>query len=187
MLERELASEILAAGLSRGGSWAEIFVEERASTGIRLDDGKIEELSSGLDRGAGVRVGHGSSFGYAFSNRLDRDALLEVAEAPAATVPDEAEAAPDPVDLTTLEPSVVHAAALPASDVAKADKVLWLSEADEAAREFGANVRQVTASYADSVQRVLIATSDGRWVAPSTSKRTRRARLPSARRNKRSR
>jgi TldD protein len=89
---------------------------------------------------------------------------LEVAEAAAASVPDDAEAAPDPVDLTTLEPSVVHAAALPASDVAKADKVLWLSEADEAAREFGANVRQVTASYADSVQRVLIATSDGRWV-----------------------
>ena len=31
-------------------------------------------------------------------------------------------------------------------------------------RAFGAEVRQVTAVYSDSVQRVAIATSDGRWV-----------------------
>ena len=32
----------------RGGSFSELFVEERTSTSIRLDDGKVEELTSGL-------------------------------------------------------------------------------------------------------------------------------------------
>lgn len=166
MLDRDLASEILSAALSRGGSWAEIFVEERDSTGARLDDGKIEELSSGLDRGAAIRVGHGSAFGFAYSNRLDRDALLEVAAAAAASVPDgeAAEASTSLIDLTSPEAPVVHAAARPASEVPKADKVAWLREADETARDTDPSVRQVTASYADSVQRVLIATSDGRWI-----------------------
>jgi TldD protein len=163
VLDQDLASEILVAALSKGGGWAEIFVEERSSTSVRLDDGKIEELSSGLDRGAGVRVGFGGRFGYAFSNRLDRQALLEVAEAAAASVPD-AEPSTSVTDLRALEPAVIHLAAEPADGVAKTKKVDWLREADEEARGTSPDVKQVTASYADSVQRVLIATSDGRWL-----------------------
>ena len=59
MLDRELVEEVLHAARRRGGSFAELFVEEKTSTSIRLDDGKVEELTTGLDRGAGVRVVHG--------------------------------------------------------------------------------------------------------------------------------
>ena len=163
MLDPDLAQEVLAAALTRGGRWAEIFVEERSSTSARLDDGKVEELISGLDRGAGVRVGHGGSFGYAFSNRLDRAGLMEAAAAAAAAVP-EGERSTALVDLTATAPAVVHVAAEPAEAVAKATKVAWLEEADDAARSLDPAVRQVTASYMDSQQRILIATSDGRWV-----------------------
>jgi len=76
MLDRDLVIDVLRAARARGGAFAEVFVEERTSVAIRLDDGKVEELTTGLDRGAGVRVGRGTSFGYAFSNRLDREALL---------------------------------------------------------------------------------------------------------------
>src|SRR5205814_2684739 len=43
-------------------------------------------------------------------------------------------------------------------------KVDWLWEADDAARSLDPSVRQVVASYGDSLQRVLIASSDGRLV-----------------------
>ena len=161
MLARDLAVEVLRAARSRGGSFAELFVEERASVSIRLDDGKIEELTTGLDRGAGVRVALGTSFGYAFSNRLDRTALLAAAEAAAALE----EGSPgDVVDLREVRPPVVHVAERPAAAVPAADKVAWLREADEVARSQSPEVRQVAASYGDSVQRLLIASSDGRWV-----------------------
>jgi len=161
MLDRALAHEILRAARSHGGAFAELFVEERTSVTIRLDDGKIEELTSGLDRGAGVRVGQGTSFGYAFSNRLDREALLEAAEAAAASL----RGAPgEVVDLREVQPSVVHVAERPASGMPAADKVAWLREVDDVARSFSPEVRQVVATYGDSVQRVLIATSDGRWI-----------------------
>ncbi len=161
MLDRALAHEILRAARSHGGAFAELFVEERASVTIRLDDGRIEELTTGLDRGAGVRVGQGTSFGYAFSNRLDREALLEAAEAAAASL----RGAPgEVVDLREVQPSVVHVAERPASGMPAADKVAWLREVDDVARSFSPEVRQVVATYGDSVQRVLIATSDGRWI-----------------------
>src|SRR3990170_4057373 len=108
MLDRDLAEEDLRAARARGGSFAELFVEERAGISVRLDDGKIEELTTGVDRGAGVRVGLGTSFGYAYSNRLDRAALLDAATAAAAALK---EAVPgDVADLRSLEPPVVHEA-----------------------------------------------------------------------------
>ncbi|HEX2424920.1 MAG TPA: TldD/PmbA family protein [Actinomycetota bacterium] len=162
MLDRDLASEVLRAARLRGGSFAELFVEERVSVSIRLDDGKVEELTSGLDRGAGVRVARGTSYGYAFSNRLDREALMRAAEAAAAAIPEDGPG--DAADLREQLPPVVHRVREPADGVAAPDKVAWLREADEAARAFAPEVRQVTASYGDSVQRVLIATSDGRFV-----------------------
>ena len=161
MLDRDLVEEVLRAARVRGGGFAELFVEERTSVAIRLDDGKIEELTTGLDRGAGVRVGHGTSFGYAFSNRLDRDALLRAATAAAASLDGEPG---DTADLRELTPPVVHRAERAASAVPATDKVAWLREVDDVARSLSPEVRQVTASYGDSVQRVLIATSDGRWV-----------------------
>jgi TldD protein len=48
--------------------------------------------------------------------------------------------------------------------VPAAAKVAWLREVDEVARSYSSHVRQVSASYGDSIQRVVIAASDGRWV-----------------------
>ncbi|MGH7359689.1 MAG: TldD/PmbA family protein, partial [Candidatus Rokuibacteriota bacterium] len=162
MLERDLAEEVLRSARIRGGSFAELFVEERTGVSVRLDDGKIEELTTGIDRGAGVRVGHGTSFGYAYSNRLDRTSLLQAAEAAAASVTEDGPG--NVVDLRALEPPVVHGAVRVASSATAADKVDWVRQADDAARALSDEVRQVTAVYSDSLQRVVIAASDGRWV-----------------------
>jgi TldD protein len=162
VLDPELVQEILAASLARGGRFAELFAEERSSLTARLDDGKVEELTSGLDRGAGIRVVHGETAAYAYSNRLDRGSLLEVASAAAAPVRGKG---PGTVGaFHRFEPPLVHEAERPAWSVAPEAKVAWLREADDAARSVGQAVRQVVAAYGDSVQRVLVATSDGRWV-----------------------
>ncbi|HEX6130309.1 MAG TPA: TldD/PmbA family protein, partial [Actinomycetota bacterium] len=150
------------AARRRGGSFAEVFVEERSSTSIRLDDGKVEELTTGLDRGAGVRVAVGTTYGYAYSNRLDRASLLEAAEAASAALRGDAPGAV--VDLTERVGPGTNRAERPAADVAPADKVAWLREVDDAARSFSPDVSQVVGVYGDSLQRRLIAASDGRWV-----------------------
>lgn len=162
MLDRDLIEEVLVAARRRGGSFAELFVEERSSTSVRLDDGKVEELTTGLDRGAGVRVAQGTSYGYAFSNRLDRGALLQAAEAASAALTDGD--AGGIVDLRSSEPGAVNLTQRPASEVPSARKVAWLEELNDAARGFDQQVVQVVGVYGDSLQRRLIATSDGRWV-----------------------
>jgi TldD protein len=162
MLDRDLVAQVLAAARRRGGSFAEVFVEERSATSIRLDDGKVEELTSGLDRGGGVRVALGTSYGYAHSNRLDRDSLLEAAAAASAALRGDA---PGPVvDLTKRDGDGRNRAERPADREPAATKVGWLREVDQVARGVSSEVVQVTGVYGDSLQRRLIAASDGRWI-----------------------
>jgi TldD protein len=163
MLDPDVVRELLAAALSTGGRFAEVFAEERTSTTIRLDDGRIEEVVTGSDRGAGIRVFHGDAQAYAFSNRLDRDSLLEVAQAAAGAVRGgSATAEPVVVDLRLTSP-ITHDEREPASEVPVERKVGWLRESEEAARSFDPTVRQVLVAHQDSRQRVLVATSEGLW------------------------
>jgi TldD protein len=162
MLDRELVHEVLEVARRKGGDFAEVFVEEKTSTSIRLDDGKVEELTTGSDRGAGVRVTQGTTYGYAFSNRLDRDSLREVAEAASAALRGDARGSV--VDLTARVGEGRNRAERPAADVPSAVKVGWLREVDDVARGVSPEVVQVVGVYGDSLQRRLIAASDGRWV-----------------------
>ena len=49
-----------------------------------LDDGRVEELSSGRDRGAGIRVVVGETTGFAHTADLSEAGLLAAAEAASA-------------------------------------------------------------------------------------------------------
>lgn len=162
MLDESLVREVLSAALSSGGRFAEVFAEERRSTAIRLDDGKVEELTEGLDRGAGIRVISGDTTAYAFSNRTDRDALMEAAEAAAAA--SRGDGRLRVADLRRQEARVRHPTRQASAGVPPERKVEWVREADDAARALAPEVRQVVVGYGDSVQRLLIASSEGSWV-----------------------
>jgi len=162
VIDPQIVQTTLGRALATGARFAEVFVEDRSSTSIRLDDGRIEEVLSGGDRGAGVRVFHGPAQAYAYTNRLDRSSLEEAASAAASAVRDGGELV-EPVDLRSPA-----AGPLPppgaSADVARARKVAWLREADEAARSVDGSVRQVMVVYGESVQRVVIANSLGEWI-----------------------
>ncbi|MFN2590187.1 MAG: TldD/PmbA family protein [Actinomycetota bacterium] len=166
MLDPDLVRHTLRTALATGGRFAEVFAEERISTSIRLDDGRIEEVVAGSDRGAGVRVFDGESQAYAFSNRLDPAALARAAEAAASAAANatvKPTNGPAAVDLTRSEP-IRHPVTSPPDRVPTDRKVGWLKEAEDAARSFDSSVAQVLVGYADSLQRMLVANSDGTWV-----------------------
>jgi TldD protein len=162
VLDESLVREVLAAALGSGGRFAEVYAEERRSTSVRLDDGKIEDLTTGLDRGAGIRVVAGDTTAYAHSNRLDHRALMEAAEAASAAVTGSERTRV--IGFTTPEAPVLHLPEAPASGVTQERKVGWVREADDAARAVSGEVRQVVAGYGDSVQHLLVANSEGLWV-----------------------
>ena len=56
MISRETASKILSTALKTGADLAEIYVEDRTSLSLQMDESKLEKVVRGADRGAGIRV-----------------------------------------------------------------------------------------------------------------------------------
>src|SRR5215213_1946084 len=79
MIDGDLLERVLGRALRDGGDFAEVFVEDRASSSAVLDDGRIEELTSGRERGAGIRVITGEATGFAHTTDLSEAGLLEAA------------------------------------------------------------------------------------------------------------
>lgn len=161
VLDEAVVRDVLRTALRSGGRFAEIFAEERHSTSIRLDDRRIEELTEGTDRGAGIRVVAGDTSSYAYSNRLDPAALAEAAEAAAAGA--QGGGSTDVVDMRRRAPAASAPTTEPMAEVPRERKVAWLREAEDAARSHAPEVRQVVVGYGDSVQRLLVASSEGTW------------------------
>ncbi|MDP8971351.1 MAG: TldD/PmbA family protein, partial [Actinomycetota bacterium] len=86
LLDESDIRAVLEAALDGGGDFAELYAETRRGRSLTLDDGKVEDLVSGLDHGAGIRVLRGRQTGYAYTNVLTRPALVEAARTAAAAV-----------------------------------------------------------------------------------------------------
>jgi TldD protein len=160
LIEEAVIEGVLGTALRSGGEFAEIFAEDRRATGARLDDGRVEDLASGRERGAGIRVVSGETTGFAHTSDLSEPGLRAAAEAAAAaargggggsrTVALKRVAAPAPNEVSVLPETV-----------AKADKVALLRRADDAARRAGGAIKQVSAVYGDSRRQILVANSEG--------------------------
>ncbi|MDQ2679086.1 MAG: TldD/PmbA family protein [Actinomycetota bacterium] len=160
MLEESTVQRVLSAGLARGADFAEVFVEEKRSSSALLDDGRVEELTSGRDRGAGIRVVVGESTGFAHTSDLTESGLIAAAETAAAA----ARGNGSGTTVVALEPTSAprpNDVLIPPGDVPKATKVELLVRADDVARQTGSAITQVSARYADSQRRILVANSDG--------------------------
>jgi len=160
VLEESVVQRVLGAGLERGADFAEIFVEEKRSSSALLDDGRVEELSSGRDRGAGIRVVVGGSTGFAHTSDLSEEGLLAATRTAAAAARGSAGGV-RVVDLDRVDAPRPNEVEVPPSEVPKARKVELLVSADEQARNVDPAITQVTARYADSQRRILVANSDG--------------------------
>ena len=160
MLDHELINRTLSTALSTGADFAEVFVEDKKSSSAMLDDGRVEELTSGRDRGAGIRVVAGDTTGFAHTADLSAAGLAAAAEVAAAA----ARGGGGGTRTVSVGAGAVAAGAaakvLP-EDVAKTTKVELLARADAAARAVGSQISQVSARYGDGRRRILVANSDG--------------------------
>lgn len=160
LVEPDVIARVLAKGRSTGAEFSEIYVEDKRSTSAGLDDGKVEQVTSGRDRGAGIRVIAGDTTGFAHTSDLSERGLLAAAEAAAAA----AKQGDGGVHTIALQPVFRHPVNTIVQfpdTVAKARKVELLQRADIAARGVHGAIVQVSAGYGDSIKQILIANSDG--------------------------
>ncbi len=165
MIEESLARRVIAEALSRGGDYADLYVEKRRSRSLRLEEEKIEDVSSGCEVGAGVRVLRGETVSYAYTNDLGGPSLLETARVAAAAARAGEERAVDlEKPLRVLPLLAEHPVEVDADAFAREEKLALLARADQAARDAGPHVVQVVAALGETRQELLVASSLGEMV-----------------------
>lgn len=153
--------EILNAALFAGADFAEIFIEQKESTAISCEDGKIEKINTGLDLGMGIRVIAGESTSYVHSNDLSLANGLQMAKLAGQIAHENRKRQTvQEFQMPQSVPAPVIVEQRP-EQVEFDDKITLLRVADEEARALDKAIKQVSLGYSDVVQHVTIANSLG--------------------------
>lgn len=159
MLSKKVIENVLYAALSTGGDFAEIFVEDRYNTNIKMVGGYIENSISGRDYGVGIRVFDGLNSAYGYTNDSSEENLIKVAKEVALA----ARSKKDNFVLNMMKsivPNKHYIKTLP-NTVDKKKKVELLKKGYESAKTYDPLISQVTTNYFDEEQNVLIANTEG--------------------------
>src|ERR1700716_385865 len=70
----------LAAALSAGGDYADLYFEYLTSTSLMVDESLVKSASQGISAGCGVRVVSGERTGYAYTDDLSPQRILHAAK-----------------------------------------------------------------------------------------------------------
>ncbi len=159
LIDDDVLARVLDGALARGAEFAEVFAEDRRVSSASLDQRRVEELSSGRDRGAGVRVVVGDTTGFAHTADLSERSLGDAVAAASAV----ARGGGGGVRTVALGPRVEHAsrARVMPDEVDKAKKIEILLRADDVARSEGAGITQVQVGLGHSTRRFVVANTDG--------------------------
>ncbi len=160
MIEQGVLERVLGLAVRGGAEFAEVFAEDKRSTSAGLDDGRVEQVTSGRDRGAGIRVVRGDTTGFAHTADLTETGLCAAAEA-AASAASQGGGGVRTIALTSRAGTKVNTVERYPDEVSKSTKVELLKRVDDAARSAGASIVQVSAGYGDSRRRILVANTDG--------------------------
>jgi len=164
MKEKEILQKVIRRLLSNGGEYADIYEEHRRQTSLVLEDGKLEKVITGSEKGAGLRLIYKGKTAYAYSNELTEEALLEAAAEVSRAA---AAGCSESMDLRRKDPSLSLFIKEPPDLVPMERKIALVTQANLIARAVDPRIEQVAAIYRDSVQEVRIATSQG-FIADDT-------------------
>ena len=160
MVSSSVCERVLSRALSRGGTFAEIFIEDSRNFSMSLRDGRIENAALSRPYGAGVRVYDGLRSIYVYTCDVSETGLLRAADRAAAAVTDTPKAAGD-VRLAERAHPDIHPVKTPFLSVEAARRADVLRQADRAARAVSPSIVQVSAGLISREQHVLIANSEG--------------------------
>ncbi|MBI5535449.1 MAG: metalloprotease TldD [Deltaproteobacteria bacterium] len=164
-VDAQTCDRLLAVALSRGGDYADLFFEYSASGSFSFEEGILKSASRSVAIGLGVRVQHGDSTGYAFTEDLGWDRMVRAAQtaaqiarsgAPVPPIAVSARAVPGRYPVPTLS--------IDTPGIAKRE---LLDRASRAAFKADPLIIKAETGFVESVRHLLIATSDGIFATDS--------------------
>ncbi len=158
-IDTQMLNRVIRSALQQGGDFAEVYVENRVSRDILMEESSVRRAVFGISQGAGVRVLSGDKTGYAYTDEINEEKLTRAAEV-ASYIARGAKAS-KPVDIRAAKRPSFITVKIPLDSVADARRIEVMKRADDAALSFDDRIKMASISYYDEVRGRTIANSEG--------------------------
>ncbi|MCB9916372.1 MAG: TldD/PmbA family protein [Planctomycetes bacterium] len=158
-IDEELLRRVFAELMGHGADYGDLYFEQSRRSSISMEDGIISRASSSVDRGVGVRAVVGDQTGYAYSEDLDLQSMLQAART-AASIARGGGGAP-PQGFARREFADLYAIPHAWEDVEVATILPLVAHIDATCRRLDPAITKVSVTWANADSRVLVVTSEG--------------------------
>ncbi|MFC2130301.1 metallopeptidase TldD-related protein [Bacteroidota bacterium] len=157
---KEDLKKLLAAALSKGGDFADLYFEHRVFNSVNMSEDIIKSSSESVSLGVGIRVIKNKQTGYGYTNELTFDSIKNAAMTAAAIASGNSKV--NIADMEEIKPNIeVYDLKKPYADAKLEEKIKIIKEAYKSAQKYDNKITKVSASIADSLQRITIVNSEG--------------------------
>ena len=133
MPSKQAYLNILNVALSTGGDYAEIYIEEKTSQSVSIENGKVDASTVSNTYGAGIRILHGVNSVYGYTNDVSNKGLLKLANSLSNSF-----SGKRVLTVETLKTKHIknnHPAKEPLSEVSVEDKINFIRPGEKALRD----------------------------------------------------
>lgn len=158
-LDPHILQKVIHHALKNGGDFAEVYVENRISRSILMEESKFKSAVTSLSQGAGVRVISGEKTGYAYTEEMTEEKLLRAAEVASYVAKGTKAVGPVPIQETKRDSFIT--VKLPLEDVANEKRLDIMRKANQTALDFDPRIKMASISYYDETRGRMISNSEG--------------------------
>jgi TldD protein len=158
-MDKETLAKIIAKALEKGGDFADVYLENRISRQILMEESKFKSGLYGISQGAGVRVVSGNKTGYAYTDEITEEKLMRAAEVASYVATNGDRISPVGIAVTS-RPSFITVKQ-PLGEIADEKRIEIIKRADQALMDYDQRIKMTKIDYNDEVRSRVIANSEG--------------------------
>ena len=156
----EMLNKVISVAMEKGGDYADLFFEHKTSNSLGLEDGKVNRASSNIDYGVGIRVLKGDQTGFAYSETVTLEAMLNAAKL-AASIANSTKTYNE-VPFVESAPPSYYSIGKKWDEVSVKDKVPFIQKINDKVFSLDEKVSKVNAYYGDETALILFYNSEGK-------------------------
>jgi TldD protein len=158
-IDKDILARVIAKALEKGGDFAEVYLENRISRQIVMEESKFKSGLYGISQGAGVRVISGNKTGYAYTDDISEEKLLRAAVVASYVARNSNPVTPLGISVTE-RPSFVTVSQ-PLAQIADEKRIEIIKRADQAAKDYDPRIKMAMVDYNDEIRSRVIVNSEG--------------------------
>jgi TldD protein len=160
-IDPQMLQATISHALRQGGEFAEVYLENRISRRIAMEESKFRDAVFGISQGAGVRVISGDKTGYAYTDEITEAGLKRAAEVASYIAQGTGSSAPASINMVRQSLPSFISVKQPLDEIIDEKRLEVMQRADQAALDYDSRVKTTFISYYDELRGRTIANSEG--------------------------